>query len=135
MIVDPKIRGLKVLSRFPNAQFFECASEAWCYAANQIERTVVVIDEVLDCGGIPDGLFNISNLHIIASTQKAMLFNNGRYRTHIAGEMKDGYFPGTSKLMGRGDMYLFYRNEQIRFQAAWLGANEMKSIVKEIWGI
>ncbi|MCB9158007.1 MAG: hypothetical protein H6645_12940 [Caldilineaceae bacterium] len=133
VIVDPKIRGLKVLSRLPNANFFECAQDAWRYAANQIAPTVVVVDEISDCGGIPDGLFNISNLHIIASTQKAKLFNSGLYRTHIAGEMKDGYFPGTSKLMGRGDMLMFYRNEQIRFQSAWLGANEMKELVAEVW--
>ena len=131
VIVDPKIRSLKVLSRFPNADFFECASDAWRYAANQIAQTVVVVDEISDCGGIPDGLFNISNLYIIASTQKPETVDHRKFKTCIVGRIEK--HPATKKLADRGDMLLCYGSEKIQFQSAWLGATELKKIVAEVW--
>ncbi|MCB9150209.1 MAG: hypothetical protein H6641_15745 [Caldilineaceae bacterium] len=131
VIVDPKIRGLKVLSRFPKADFFECAPDAWRYAANQIAPTVVVVDEIADCGGIPDGLFNVSNLRIIAATQKPETVNHPLFKTCILGKAEE--HPATRKLAGRGDMLLCYGGEQVQFQAAWLGADEIRKLLTEVW--
>lgn len=135
-------------------------------ARDRTERSrpviVIAVDELADLvqtGGkaIADRLTRIAQrgreagIHLVACTQKptaaligsAMKANfpvrlvgavNGsdeaRYATGISGS-------GAEKLAGRGDFLLVAQGQVIRFQAAWLGAEEFDQVAAEIrqmWG-
>lgn len=139
VLLDPKVRGLKVLTRLPNTHWFESAPDAWRCLSNQREPTIVIVDELTDVGGIPEHLLAHgprAGIHFIAATQKPLETVYGQpFGVHIAGQAEKSPYPDCGRLMGRGDFQLFTYDQRLRFQAAWLGSNEMKSIVKEIWGI
>lgn len=119
---------------------------------------IVAIDELADLiqtGGkkVEQAITRLSQrgreagIHIIACTQKpsSALIGSGmkanfpvrlvgavasreeaRYATGIADS-------GADKLQGKGDFLLIARGEAIRFQAAWLSGEELKSMVSDLW--
>jgi S-DNA-T family DNA segregation ATPase FtsK/SpoIIIE len=119
---------------------------------------VVAIDELADLmqvGGKPveEAITRIAQrgreagIHLVACTQKPTAgLIGGAVKANfpvrlvglVAGSDEARYATGVSnsgaeKLDGKGDFLLVAGGEVVRFQAAWLGRNDMEVVVNELW--
>ena len=155
-LLDPRLRAMGALARLPHAgtaiMEHDEIHNALLVLANIVNRRlrtreqlpahIVVIDELgeleeksaalvghlLESGGRV-------GVHVVAGATNACAWS-GRFPLVAAGAAQDGGPAGSEahRLEGRGDFVLSTKAGWERFEAAWLGANELKKVMQKIGG-